>query len=168
VLGATRVLSSNAVRDINWNFMLLLGVLMGMADVFSANGLDRWLGSLASGALGAATSTPLVFVLGLAVLCMALSFVLRLQAAIGVLIVTLAPAAQVRGIDPWIVALVVLVAYNTFFFSYQNTMYLALQNGTAGRLFRHAQTRPLAVAYPVLALVALAASVPWWHALHLL
>jgi hypothetical protein len=73
-----------------------------------------------------------------------------------------------RGHRPWVVALVVLVAYNTFFFAYQNTMYLALQHGTAGRLFRHGQTRPLAITYPVLALIALAASVPWWHALHLI
>jgi hypothetical protein len=109
-----------------------------------------------------------MFVLVLALLSMGLSFVLRLQAAFGVLMVTLAPAAQLAGIDPWVVALVVLVAYNTFFFAYQNTMYLALQNGTAGRLFRHGQTRPLAIAYPVLALIALTASVPWWHALHLI
>jgi len=168
VLGACRVLGPNTLREVNWNFMLLLGVLMGMTDVFAGSGLDRWFGSLAAGAVGAVGATPVLFVVVTAMLCMVASFALRLQAAIGVLIVTLGPAAAAVGIDPWCVALIVLVSYNSFFFVYQNSMYQALLAGTGGRLFAHAQSRPLALAYPLLALAAVVASVPWWHMLGLL
>jgi hypothetical protein len=148
--------------------MLLLGVLMGMTDVFAGCGLDRWFGGLASGLVGSLGATPVLFVAATGLVCVLLSFVLRLQAAIGVLIVTLGPAAQAVGIDPWVVALIVLVTYNNFLFVYQNSMYQALMGATAGRLFAHTQTRPLALLYPLLALVAVVASVPWWHFLGLL
>ena len=44
------------------------------------------------------------------------------------------------------------------------TIYLALYHGTGGKLFTHAQARPMAVVYAVATLVALCASVPLWRA----
>jgi hypothetical protein len=78
------------------------------------------------------------------------------------------PVARVAGIDPWVVAMVTLTASNTFFMPYQSTIYMALYDGTGGRLFRHAQMRPLSIAYALLVLVGLAISVPFWHRMGLL
>ena len=78
------------------------------------------------------------------------------------------PVAGAAGIDPWVVAIIALIACNGFWVPYQSTMYLALYHGTGGYLFSHAQARPLAVAYGVLTLLALCASVPLWQAMGLL
>jgi hypothetical protein len=72
------------------------------------------------------------------------------------------------GIDPWIIGLIALMACNGFFLPYQSTTYLALYHGTNGRLFSHGQARPMAVAYGLVTLVALCASVPIWRAMGLL
>jgi hypothetical protein len=67
-----------------------------------------------------------------------------------------------------VIGLVALMACNGFFLPYQSTTYLALYHGTNGRLFTHRQARPMAIAYGVVTLVALCASVPLWRAMGLM
>lgn len=64
--------------------------------------------------------------------------------------------------------LVALIACNGFFLPYQSTTYLALCHGTGGESFSHAQPRPAAIAYGLLTLLALAASVVFWRMMGLL
>jgi divalent anion:Na+ symporter, DASS family len=168
VMAGTGVLTAEELRIVNWNTVLLLGVLASMADVVSTTKLDAWIAALASGAVGSLGREPALFVGALAALCMALSLVLRWQAAVPLIVIALAPVASGVGIDPWIVAIVTLTASNTFFLPYQSTIYLALVNGTGSRLFSHAQARPVAIAYAVLTLIGLIASVPIWHVMGLL
>ncbi len=54
-----------------------------------------------------------------------------------------------------------------FFLPYQRTTYLALDHDTKGNLFTHEQARPAALAYALLTLLALCASVPAWRAMGL-
>jgi DASS family divalent anion:Na+ symporter len=168
-LGTVGVLPADVMRTgVNWSFALLVGILGSMSQVFSGVGLDRWLAGLAAGLLGGLTSTPVVFVLALSIACLAVSLVLRWQAAAPLLTIALAPMAEVAGIDPWVIALVAIVACNGFFISYQSTIYLALYHGTSGQLFSHRQARPLAFAYGLLVPLSLAASVPLWQSMGLL
>ena len=61
-----------------------------------------------------------------------------------------------------------LIAGNGFLLPYQSSNYLALYEGTNGRLFSHAQARPAAVVYTALSVAALCASVPVWRWMGLL
>ncbi|MDQ3809221.1 MAG: SLC13 family permease, partial [Chloroflexota bacterium] len=167
-LAATGVLAANGLNSVNWSFALLSGVLTSMAAVFAETRLDTWLAGIATRLIGGLASTPVLFVLALAVLCYVLSLVLRWQAAAPLLTISLAPVASSAGMAPWIIALIALIACNGFLLPYQSTTYLALYHGTNGRLFSHAQARPLAIAYAVVTLVALCASVPIWQAWGLL
>jgi len=167
-LAAGRVLTPEALRAVNWNFVLLFGMLASMPQVFAHSGLDRWLAGLVAGAVGGLAGTPLLFVGALTVVCFGLSLVLRWQAAAPLVTLALQPVAAEAGVDPWVVAIVALVACNGFFFAYQSTIYLALYHGTGGELFRHAQARPLALWYAALSLLALCLSVPAWRAMGLL
>lgn len=84
------------------------------------------------------------------------------------LTIALAPVAGAAGINPLSVGLVALIACHTFFLPYQSSLYLALYHGTGGALFHHAQARPAALAYALIMLIALCASVPAWQAMDLL
>jgi di/tricarboxylate transporter/CRP-like cAMP-binding protein len=163
VLAGTGVLATNGLSSVNWSFALLSGILTSMSDVFAATQLDQWLGGLATQTVGGLASTPVLFVAALTLLCYALSLVMRWQAAAPLLTISLAPVAMGAGIDPWIVALIALISCNGFFLPYQSTTYLALYHGTNGRLFTHRQARPTAIAYGVITLLALCASVPVWR-----
>jgi DASS family divalent anion:Na+ symporter len=167
-LAAAGTLTAAELRSINWSFALFYGMLASMADVLARHGVDQWLGGLVTTLVGGLAGTPVLFVAVLTLLCYAISFILRWQAAAPLLTIALVPAAAAAHIDPWIVGLVALVACNGFFLPFQSTTYLALYHGTNGRLFTHAQARPMAVVYGVVTLAALCASIPVWRAMGLL
>lgn len=167
-LAATGGLGADDLRSVNWSFALFFGILPSMADVMAHVQLDTWIGGLVSGAVGGLATTPVVFVAVLTLLCFAISFVLRWQAAAPLLTVALTPVAIQAGMDPWIVGMVALIGCNGFFLPYQSTTYLALYAGTGGRLFTNQQARPMAIAQGVMTLIALCVSVPFWHLMGLL
>ena len=167
-LGAMRVVTLNTLRAINWSFALLFGMLASMSKVFSDTGLDRWIAGAVSGIVGNLAAVPVLFVAALTLLCFAVSFVLRWQAAAPLITIALAPVADAAGIHPFVVGLVALIACNGFFLPYQSTTYLAMYHGSGGKLFTHAQARPAAIAYGVVTLLALCASVFAWRAVGLL
>jgi di/tricarboxylate transporter len=167
VMAGLGVLTLDTLRTVNWNTVLLLGVLASMAEVVSTSKLDTWLAAVLVGVVGTLSAAPILFVGGLALVCLALSLVLRWQAAVPLIILALGPVARGAGIDPWVVAIVVLTASNTFFLPYQSTVYLALFTGGGSKLFSHAQVRPVAFAYAVLTVAGLLISVPIWHAMGL-
>ena len=167
-LGAMRVVTLNTLRTVNWSFALLFGMLASMSKVFSDTGLDRWIAGAVSGLVGNLATEPVLFVAALTLLCFAVSFVLRWQAAAPLITIALAPVADAAGIHPFVVGLVALIACNGFFLPYQSTTYLAMYHGSGGKLFTHAQARPAAIAYGVVTLLALCASVFAWRAAGLL
>ena len=59
-------------------------------------------------------------------------------------------------------------ACNGFFLPYQSTTYLTMYHGSGEKLFTHAQTRPAALAYGGVTLLALCGSVIAWRAMGLL
>ena len=168
VLAATRVVNVNTLRAVNWNFALLFGVLISLAAVFGHTGLDRWMADLITANAGGLLATPALFVTALALLCFAISFVVRWQAAAPLITIALAPVASASGMHPFIVGLVAVIACNGFFLPYQSTAYLALYAGTAGKLFAHRQVVPTALAYGVWTLVAVVGSVPVWRMMGLI
>jgi divalent anion:Na+ symporter, DASS family len=168
VLAATRVITIDTLRLVNWNFALLFGILISLATVFASVGLDGWLKERAAGAASELSASPVVLVTGLALGSFALSFVLRGQAAAPLVTIALAPVAVVAGVHPFVVGLIALLAGNGFFLPYQSTTYLALHAGTGGALFTHAQARPAALAYGAWTLIAVALAVPAWRWMGLL
>jgi di/tricarboxylate transporter len=171
VAAATSILTAESLRIVDRNLLLLLAVLSRMGGVFAATGLDSLDRRLAQGLAGDGPATglaPVVFVMGLTLTCIALSLALRVQASVPLLTVALAPVAVAMHADPWIVAIVALVAGNGFILAYQNSGYIALVTASGGKLFRQHQARPVAIAYFVCTLLGLATSLPLWHLMSLL
>ena len=168
VLLVSGTLDEAALRSgVNWSFLLYLGVLVSLGEVFVQVGLDAWLASRLGSLLAPLAGSSFVFCLALTVAAFGLSFMVRWQAASVLLTLVLAPAVGPLGINPWIVGLIALVATNSWFLPYQSTIYLALYYGM-GESFEHRQVRPVAWAFAAAVLVGVAVSVPYWRALGLL
>ena len=167
-LSATRVVSVNTLRAVNWNFALLFGVLISLATVFEHTGIDRWVARGVADAMGDLSSKHLEFIIALTLFCFAVSFVVRWQAASPLVTIALAPVAVAAGIHPFIVGLISVVACNGFFLPYQSTTYLALNGGTGGQLFSHKQAFPAAIAFFVWTILAAVFSIPAWHMMGLM
>jgi divalent anion:Na+ symporter, DASS family len=167
-LAATRVVSAETLRAVNWSFALLFGMLASLSAVGTGAQVDRWIAGMVTATVRELGAAPVLFVAALTLLCFAVSLVLRWQAAAPLLTIALAPVAASTGISPFVVGLVTVIARNGFLLPYQSTTYLALYHGTGGRIFTHRQARLAAVAYAVVTLLALCASVPAWRAMGLL
>ncbi|MBI4524703.1 MAG: anion permease [Deltaproteobacteria bacterium] len=167
-LAATGVVTAGTLREVNWSFVLLFGILASISDVFTATRVDEWLAHAMVGVVDNLTANPVLFVVVLTLLCFAISLVLRWQAAAPLITIALGPVAEQAGISSLVVGLVALIACNGFFVPYQSTTYLALYHGTGGELFSHAQARRASLAYGLITLVALATSVVFWRAMGLI
>lgn len=167
VLAATRVATVNTLKAVNWNFALLFGILISLATVFSRTGLDHWVAGQIAVVMGD-FSSRFAFVVVLALFCLAVSFIVRWQAAAPLVTIAIAPVASAVGIHPFIVGLIAVVACNAFFLPYQSTTYLALDAGTGRALFTHAQAAPTAIAFAVWTVAAAALSVPFWQLMGLM
>ena len=167
-LGAGRVIEGSTLTSVNWNFVLLFGMLASLANVFKSTGLEQWIGASVTGPLASLASMRVAFVAAVALLTFAVSFALRWQAAAPLITVVLSPIAVTSGIHPFVVGLVAIMASNVFFLPYQSTGYLALYHGNGGRLFTHAQARPAALAYGAMVVLSVCASVGAWRIMGLL
>src|SRR5215831_15877060 len=168
VLAATRVVTTNTLRAVNWNFALLFGVLISLATVFARTGLDRWIADRVTVGIGDLRSFRLSFLVILTLFCFAISFVVRWQAAAPLVTIAMTPVAAAAGVHPFIVGLIAVVACNGFWVPYQSTTYLVLYAGTEGEVFSHGQATPAAIAYGVWTLIGVTLSVPVWRLMGLL
>jgi hypothetical protein len=168
-LGVLGALSAEGLRGVNWNLAMLFGAMGSMAAVFAGTGLDRWLGGLLGVVLGGLTAQPLLVVMAVCLLGTLTSLLLPFHVGAPLLAIALLPAAAETGVSPWVIAYSCLVGCGAWLMPRQSAIYLALYQGTgSGELFSHEQARPAAWSYALLRFVALAASVPVWHALGLL
>lgn len=163
VLAAGGALDTTMLRTgVNWPFLVFFGVITSLATVFQALQVDAWLAASLAGPIGAVGANSLVFCIALAIVGFALSFVIRWQAAAPLLTLIALPLAGAAHVNPFVVALICLVATQVWFLPYQSTVYLAFYHGS-GELFAHRAARTLAWLWGPLVLLAIAAAWPlWW------
>ena len=168
-LFVTRALDDPSVQNgVNLSFLLYIGVLLGFGQIFAHVQLERWLGQslaeLASITGGSATA----FVMAVAFISAILALVLRPGPIAVLLALVLFPTAAAVGVDPWVVAMTVLLATNLWLYPQQHVLYLSAYHATGERAFSHAQARPLAFAYTVAVFIAILLSIPYWRWLGLI
>jgi TRAP-type C4-dicarboxylate transport system permease large subunit len=91
----------------------------GLSVVVSAVKADRWLMTLVSPVLEAAAFNAVVLLLAVAVVNIAVRFVLNKFAAMILLTLILTPLGQQLGVHPGVVLLVILLTTDVWFFPYQ-------------------------------------------------
>ena len=167
LLGAG-ILDRQAVRaDVDWPFLLFMGMVISLAELTVQVGADAWLADAVHPILGGAAHHKVGAVVMAVLITVAVRFLLPWQTAVPLLTVALTPFAQEAGVSPWIIALIALKAGNIFLLPYMNPYYLTLYYGTEERAFTHEQARPFAWAYVAIVLVAFLLSLPYWHLLGL-
>jgi di/tricarboxylate transporter len=153
--------------SIDWGFLVLFGLLVGAGAVFRSVGLDRWISDAVvqfAGMLG--NRSAVVVVLALTVV--ASRFVLPRVAANFLLSLAFVPAAWQLGLAPWLVGFVVLTMGNTWILPGLSDFYALTRDATGGQMFTDRDGFVVGAITTLLALVSIAASVPYWRAIGLL
>jgi len=152
-----------------WDTLLFIGIVLGLAPVFSFFGIDTWIIGLCEPYLSSIVTNPYLLVLGLGVLTLLLRFLIVSELAfVNLIMVLLIPLVIPYGINPWIVGMAVYCLVNPWFFSYQNPIYLTAYASAGSSTIRHATMAKYCGFYCVTCLIGLAVSVPFWQYLGLL
>jgi di/tricarboxylate transporter len=163
------VLDRSSLRtNVDLGFMVFLGVVSSLSGVAGAVKADRWLMSLVAPILDLAAVHPVSLLLAVALVTIAVRFVLNKFAATILLTLALAPLGQQLGVHPGVILLVILLSLDVWFFPYQLDVYQIAYFGTGEQGFSHAQGRRFMVAKLFVSLVAVVVSVPWWQAMGLI
>ena len=169
ILFGSSVLDEKSVRaDIDWNFLISFGALVGFGVVMTTSGLTGEIAERISPVLEFISVNKLLFLLFISLGVYLLRFFLPLAPAQLITMLSIIPVATSAGINPFVIGLVVLVSSNPWFLPYQNTMYLNLFYGTEEKSFQHRQTLKQAYLHVLITLVSIALAVPYWYQLGLI
>ena len=163
ILFGTSVLDEKAVRtDIDWNFLISFGALVGFGSAISSSGLTHLITEATRPYVEYFVGNKLLFFLGISLAMHLLRFALPITPAL--LIGMLATLPVLAGFDanPFVTGLILLISSNPFFLPNQNMMYINIVSGTEGKMFRHGQVIKLAILHIAVVLVSIALTVPYW------
>jgi di/tricarboxylate transporter len=169
ILFVSSVLDEKSIRaDIDWNFLISFGALVGFGNVISASGLTGVMAKEIGVHLEIFTGNKLMFLLVISVAVHLVRFLLPLTPALVVSILSITPVLSTLGVNPLVIGLVVLASSNPWFFPHQDNVYLNILQYTEGKLFRHEQTWKLACLHVLIVMLAVAMSLSYWRYLGLI
>lgn len=164
ILFAGGVLNEKAVRnDIDWNFLISFGALVGFGTLISASGLTSLAAEKIRPLLLGASGSPYIFLPVVSIATHLVRFALPLPAVLLIGIFSVVPLSTSIGIHPFVVALVLLVSVNPWIVPYQNSIYLNMLESTEGKVFSHSQVRILSLFQVGAVLLAVLVSIPYWQ-----
>ena len=169
ILFGTSVLDEKAVRsDIDWNFLISFGALVGFGSVITSSGLTHLIAQAARPYMEYFVGNKLLFFLGISLAMHLLRLALPITPALLVGMLVILPVLTGFGVNPFAAGLILLISSNPFLLPHQNMMYMNIVSGTEKKMFRHRQIIKLAFLHIVIVLASIALSVPYWRFLGLI
>ena len=162
---ACGILGKDGLRkDIAWEPLVFVGIAMGLPNVFGAAGIQEWAVQVAGPAFEALAGNPYLFVLGAAVITLAVRFLIVSEMAyLNIVMVFLVPLCASVGFSPWVVGFAMYAVITPWFVLYQSATYLAAFYSVDGQMARHADLAKYCIVYSLICMLALMVSVPYWQ-----
>jgi DASS family divalent anion:Na+ symporter len=149
---------------IMWDALLFLGAVVNLGTVFSYLKVDTWVGTVLSPLLAPYTTNIILYIIALSILVYLARFIIAsLTAGVSVLALVFIPVAAAQGIHPWVAGFTVYCAANIWNVFYQSTVWLAGYYATDGKMAEFGQMRKFSIAYMIISILGLIASIPLWH-----
>lgn len=156
-------------KGVAWDSLIFIGCVLGLADVFAALGIDRWIIGSCTPAFAALAQNPYLFVMGICVATIALRFVIVSEMAyINIFMAFMVPLALTLGISPWVIGVCVYAVVNPWFVLYQNPIYLSAYYATEGKMAKQSSSAAYCAVYLAICIAGLLVSVPLWQSLGLI
>lgn len=154
---------------IPWDSLIFIGATINLSVVFTELHIDSWVVSIFSPLVAHFAGNIYMFIIVLALVTYVVRVILVSQMAyISIFMVFLVPLAVKFGINPWVVGFILYTTVNGWLFFFQNPIFLTAFYAANGDFVDHSQTIPLCLAYMVIAVLGLFASVPLWQVLGLI
>ena len=169
VLVNTGILDWSMMRKgIDWELLIHMGVTLSIPTLLKAAKIDQWLVDVMSPLILPFMDTPAWFFIIIALLSYALKLVFTSFLAVVTLCVALLPLSVDVGMNPWIIAMIILIASEVWFFPYQVDWHMLAYSTTDGKGFSYPLMCRMNPIYAVAYIAALIAAIPYWRYLGLM
>ncbi|HVO95107.1 MAG TPA: SLC13 family permease [Terriglobales bacterium] len=155
-------------KGIDWELLIHMGVTLSIPTLLKQAKIDQWLVEVIAPLILPFMDSPAWFFLVIAVLTYLLKLVFTSFLAVVTLCVALLPLSIDVGMSPWIVAMVILIASEVWFFPYQVDWHMLAYSTTDGKGFSYPLMCRINPVYALAYIVALLVAIPYWRYLGLM
>jgi anion transporter len=169
VLVNTGVLGwQNFKKAIDWELLLYMGVTLSIPTLLTQARIDHWLVELISPAIEPFMAHPAWFFLVIALLTYTLKLFFTSFLTVVTLCVALMPLSIDVGMSPWIIAMVILMASEVWFFPFQVDWHTMAYSTTDKKGFSYPLMCRFNPLYALAYIIAMIAVIPYWRYLGLM
>jgi anion transporter len=155
-------------KGIDWELLIYMGATLSIPILLTQAKIDEWLVSLASPVILPLLDSPALSFITIALIAYAVKLVFTSFLTVVTLTVALLPLSIDMGISPWIMAMIILVGSEVWFFTFQVDWHTLAYSTTEGKGFSYPLMSRINFFYALAYLVALIAAIPYWRYLGLM
>jgi anion transporter len=155
-------------KGIDWELLIYMGVTLSIPILLTQAKIDEWLVGLASPVILPILDRPALSFIAIALIAYAVKLFFTSFLTVVTLTVALLPFAIDMGISPWIMAMIILMASEVWFFKFQVDWHTLAYSTTEGKGFSYPLMSRIHFFYALAYLVALLAAIPYWRYLGLM
>ena len=169
VLINTGVLGWGMVKKgIDWELLLYMGATLGIPALLTRAKIDEWLVGILSPLILPFVDHPAVSFIIICLISYAFKLVFTSFLTVVALTVALLPLSVDMGVSPWIIAMLVLVGSEVWFFRFQVDWHTLAFSTTESKGFSYRYMNWINPVYAVAYILALIAAIPFWRYLGLM
>jgi len=155
-------------KGIDWELLIYMGATLSIPILLTQAKIDEWLVSLASPVILPFLDRPALSFVIIALIAYAVKLVFTSFLTVVTLTVALLPLSVDLGISPWIMAMIILVGSEVWFFTFQVDWHTLAYSTTEGKGFSYPLMYRINPFYALAYIVALIAAIPYWRYLGLM
>jgi DASS family divalent anion:Na+ symporter len=164
------IMDTSSFRSgIGWDSIFYIGIIIALAPVSKAVGIDAWLVVAFAPVEKILFANPFVMLALLAIMTTLVRFVIVSEIAYTTIFMTfLIPLALSAGINPWCVGVIIYTFNSPWIIPYQNSTYLSAYFAIDGQMVHNSETSKYYWVYFALCMVGGAVSIVLWKMLGLM
>ncbi|MGZ8941017.1 MAG: SLC13 family permease, partial [Limisphaerales bacterium] len=168
VLVNTAVLEWGMMRKaIDWELLIYMGVTLSIPELLTHTKIDQWLVQLISPLILPALHNPALLFIVIAVITYALKLIFTSFLTVVTLSVALLPLSIDIEMSPWVIAMIILMASEVWFFPFQVDWHTLAYSTSQRKGFTYPLMSRINPVYAFAYIVALMAAIPYWRYLGL-
>ena len=169
ILVNTGVLGWGALKKgIDWELLIYMGATLSIPILLTQMKIDGWLVNLVSPLVLPLSNSPALAFMVIAVITYAVKLFFTSFLTVVTLTVALLPLATDMNMSPWIIAMIVLIASEVWFFPFQVDWHTLAYSTSDGKGFSYPYMYRINPFYALAYILALIAAIPYWRYLGLI
>jgi len=154
-------------KGIDWELLIYMGATLTIPALLTRAKIDQWLVEYISPLLLPFLDRPAISFILIALLSYALKLIFTSFLTVVTLCVALIPLSVEMEISPWVMAMIILVASEVWFFKFQVDWHTLAYSTSEGKGFDYSLMSRVNPFYALAYILGLMAAIPYWRYLGL-